>query len=130
MRGIPAWDAFDQTTPHLSSNQHWKLPLLSCRTWNSMGARGRHSGVDATVALFRMARSSPAMARMLPAGTSCGTECEKGYVVGTQNGEVLPSNGQDVARGHLPGREAAGIGAYHEWSRPTMKDVASRGLMF
>lgn len=41
------------------------------RTWNSMGASGRHSGVEATVADLRMARSRPARARMLPAGTSC-----------------------------------------------------------
>ncbi len=101
MRDTLTLAAFDQTTPHPSSSQHWNQTLLSCRTWNSMGARGRQSGVEATVALFRMARSSPAMARMLPAGTSCGTECKKGYVVGTESGEVLPSNGQDAAGGHL-----------------------------
>ena len=48
------------------------------RTWNSMGASGRQSGVEATVALFRIARSSPAMARMLPAGTSCVENGQQG----------------------------------------------------
>jgi hypothetical protein len=37
-----------------------------------MGASGRQSGVEETVAHLRIAMSSPWMASTLPAGTSCG----------------------------------------------------------
>lgn len=98
-------------------------------TWNSMGASGRQSGVEETVADLRMARSSPERARMLPAGTSCRNwrkqmvQMGQGSTSSTCFCAVLP--GMAAAHHHTKAARYNSSMGLHCWDIPNNQQLAS-----